>query len=263
MPYRGDSPTEAWEYFFDETPSETACSSLERFAKNHVPVTIIEAIRITYDKRTVTSEAARLRYINGVLQRKTLQTVAPERAEEERQIDLLQRFWQKHGTPFQGYWHQGSQLHRNDRQYFRKDERAVAASWLRFCTVAEIEAVMSVARSWIDLCDVMGEIEARQARTERRVVKTVFRDLTIILTEFVTSENAGFVLTFQNAKGEEFGDADITPRRLEDAKIIAGRRAVEYVDVEYVSADFIVKAVKDSWVETTVPHGTVSASFTV
>jgi hypothetical protein len=86
MPYHGDSPTEAWEYWFDEPPSEIVQSSLERFAKNHAAAAIIEAIEITSDKAAITTEAVRLRYIKGILDRKLLAAVAPKRAEEERQI---------------------------------------------------------------------------------------------------------------------------------------------------------------------------------
>ena len=93
MAYRGDSPVEAWEYWFDEPPSEAVQVALERHSKNHSAATIIEAIEITSDKLNITVETSRLQYLHGVLRRKVLESVDPERAERERQIAIVQNCW--------------------------------------------------------------------------------------------------------------------------------------------------------------------------
>ena len=113
MPCRGDSPVEAWGFWFDEPTPQEACSSLERFAETHAAATIIEAIEITGQKIGLTTETVRLQYINGILRRKVLESVAPERAEAERHIDSILVSWSKAnlGTwPLNrkkvSYWHQ-------------------------------------------------------------------------------------------------------------------------------------------------------------
>jgi hypothetical protein len=127
----------------------------------------------------------------------------------------------------------------------------------------EIEAVMNVARSWNDLCEVMDHIETHPPRNGRRVFRAVFRDLTMILTEFMSQDDVGFVVSFQDANGEQCGVADTSPKRLEDAKVIAYRRAVEYVGGTYVDAETIIKGVRGSWVETVSTPASLSAGFTV
>jgi hypothetical protein len=57
MPYRGDSPAEAWEYWFDEPSSETVRLALELHSNNQPADTIIEAMEITSDKLDITAEA--------------------------------------------------------------------------------------------------------------------------------------------------------------------------------------------------------------
>src|SRR5438876_6526572 len=95
MPYHGDSPAEAWEYWFDGPPSDTVRLALERHSKDHPAATIIEAIEITSDKLDITAETSRLQYLNGVIRRKVLESVDPERAEQERKIAIIQRCWNK------------------------------------------------------------------------------------------------------------------------------------------------------------------------
>jgi len=138
---------EAWEFWFDEPPSATACASLAVLAKTHSAVAIIEAIEITSSFRwkTITDEASRLAYINGILKRKLLESVAPGRAEEEFQIDRIQTAWKKLGL------------------YTWPINRAKVAYWLKYCTSAEILAVMNVSRDWRDFRTEMDQIVARQA----------------------------------------------------------------------------------------------------
>jgi hypothetical protein len=144
MPFRGDSPVEAWEYWFDEPPSEAVRLSLERHSKNHAAATIIESIEITSDKLDITAETSRLQYLNGVLRRKVLQSVDPERAEQERQIAIVQRCWDRSNL---GCW----PLSKRKIVY-----------WLEHCTVEEIKVVMSVADGWSDLRDEMDRIIERR-----------------------------------------------------------------------------------------------------
>ena len=135
---------EAWKYWFDEPPSETVRLFLERHSENHSAATIIEAIEITSDKLDITAETSRLQYLNGVLRRKVLESVDPERPEQERQIAIIRRCWNKSNL---GYW----PLSKRKIIY-----------WLGHCTVEEIKAVMSVADSWSDLRDEMDRIIERR-----------------------------------------------------------------------------------------------------
>jgi hypothetical protein len=145
MPYRGVSPVEAWEYWLDEPPSEVVCARLNRLLKDHITANIIEAIEITSNRMDITEEKRRLQYINGILQRKVLQTVAPERAEKERQIDVVELLWKKSNL---GSW---------------PLSRLKIAYWLQYCTVEEIKALMGVAYSWSDLRNEIDHIiEGRQ-----------------------------------------------------------------------------------------------------
>ena len=236
MPYQGDSPVEAWEYWFDQPPSEVVRSSLEQFGKKHDAKAIVEAIAITADKPSITVDANRIKYVGGVLDRMRLRAVSPERAEEEHQIDMLQRFWIKHGHGFPTYRWNGGRRVRVETRNFDKSHRATAATWFRFCTLEEIEAVVRVARSWDDLCEEMERIKTRRHPAERKVYKATFRDVTMVVTEFVTVGNAGFIVGFENANGEAFGETDTTPKTLEHAKTLACRRAVEYVGGEGAEA---------------------------
>jgi hypothetical protein len=149
MPYRGDSPVEAWEYWFDKPPSETVQLALERHSKNHpAAATIIEAIEITSDKLDITDETKRLQYLNGVLRRKVLESVDPDCAEQERQIAIIRRAWDKSNL---GFW----PLSKRKILY-----------WLEYCNVEEIKAIMRVAESWSDLGD---EIERVIERRQQQV----------------------------------------------------------------------------------------------
>jgi hypothetical protein len=76
MPYHGDSPVEAWEYWFDEPPSQAVCSSLERLGKKHPAATIIEAIEITGNR------AGRLLKVIAILHRVPCRCDSPVEAWE-------------------------------------------------------------------------------------------------------------------------------------------------------------------------------------
>ena len=133
MPYRGDSVLEGWEYWFDEFPSKAACLALEVLGRDYPGTMIVEAMEITCSM-LITEEAARLQYITGILRRKTLESVAPDRADEEHKIDRILRAWKK---VF------------GDR-YTTSPSRAMLAEWLQHCTDVEILSVLRVARDWPD-----------------------------------------------------------------------------------------------------------------
>jgi hypothetical protein len=139
MPYRGESPVEAWEFWFDEPPSAAVSSSLEQLRRDYVATSIIEAIEITGNKLDITDEVARLQYVKGVLRRKVLQAVAPERAELEAQIDRVLKSWYKTSL---GRW---------------PLNRKSVAKWL------EIQTLMHVAHNWRDFKSELDQaIETRQ-----------------------------------------------------------------------------------------------------
>ena len=147
MPYRGDSPVEAWEYWFDEPPSEGVRSSLEQCGNDYAATaaTIIEAIVITGKRTDITDEAARIQYVKGILRRKLLHAMAPARAEEVTQIDSLQWSWNKKGV------------------WSWPLDRKKASFWLQYCSVAEIKELMRIARSWTDFKEQLNQIiESRQ-----------------------------------------------------------------------------------------------------
>jgi hypothetical protein len=47
------------------------------------------------DKLDITAEVPRLQYLNGVLRQKVLKSVDPGRAEQERQIAIVQNCWNR------------------------------------------------------------------------------------------------------------------------------------------------------------------------
>ncbi len=94
MPYIGDSPVEAWQYWFDEPPSEKVRKHLENRGKTHSAATIIEAIELTSDRllNKTTAEAQRLQYLCGILRQKVLASVDPKMAERQHQINIVQQW---------------------------------------------------------------------------------------------------------------------------------------------------------------------------
>src|SRR5438552_2213923 len=112
--------------------------------------TIIEAIEITSDKLDITAETSRLQYLNGVIRRKVLESVDPERAEQERKIAIIQRCWNKSNL---GYW---------------PVSKRKILYWLEHFTAEEIKAVMSVADSWSDLRDEMDRVIERRRQVANR-----------------------------------------------------------------------------------------------
>jgi hypothetical protein len=145
MPYRGDSPLEAWKFWFDVPPSRAVLANLEHLAKDRPAALLVEAIEVTGQWLDITEDAAQLSYIAGILRRKALEAVAPERAEEERNIDVIRKYWDK--TKIEA----------------RPLSRPMIANWLQYLTAEELKALMSVARSEQDLEEqIANSIEKRK-----------------------------------------------------------------------------------------------------
>jgi hypothetical protein len=150
MPYEGDSPVEAWEYWFDEPPTDGVLAGLKQCARTHSAAEIIEAIEIAGMKRPlITQDQKRLEYMSGVLRRKALQKIDPERALEETKIDALRLRWRKKDA---GPW---------------MAERAEVREWLHWLDQRELNVLMGIADEWSDFERLTGEIVERR-RCEQR-----------------------------------------------------------------------------------------------
>ena len=146
MPFTGDDPVLAWEYWFDEPPSESVLLALEHRGKDHASATIIEAIEIASKKTHITDEIERLKYVTGILRRKTLEAASPQLAERERPIDVVLIAWKHSGI---GTW---------------PISRQRVAGWIEYCTAEEVKALLKAARNWSDFRSQIEDlVERRQA----------------------------------------------------------------------------------------------------
>jgi hypothetical protein len=174
MPYEGDSPFEAWEYWFDNPPSESVHSALTQCAKTHSAPDMIEAIRVAGMKfPMLENDEQRLRYMMGVLRRTALERIAPELAEEERQLDSICKYWEKKGI---SEW----PLYRNR-----------VRGWLRYVDPEGIKAVIHISRGWRDFHSQMDEIIANtpkyqheqaeaEAKAQVEAAAEAARELTVV-----------------------------------------------------------------------------------
>lgn len=146
MPYEGDSPAEAWEYWFDEPPNVNVRAWLTQYGLIHSAPDIIEAIGITGMRFSVEGEESRLRYVGGILRRNSLAKIAPERAEEERQTDIILAYWNKAAI---SVW-----------PLSRKQVRG----WLQYIPSDAIKAAIHTSASWREFKDL---IDSSIAKTDK------------------------------------------------------------------------------------------------
>jgi hypothetical protein len=160
MPYEGDSPTEAWQYWFDEPPSNEVCLSLIQGCKQHSIADVLEAIAVAGMKfPMLENNEQRVKYMRAVLRRKALERVAPELAEEERQADNVCWYWRRKEI--------------SEWPLYRNKVRA----WLRYVDAEGIKAVIHISKSWRDFHDKMDEILAQhpQVIAEARAAEEAAR----------------------------------------------------------------------------------------
>lgn len=149
MPYNGNSPVDAWEYWFDEPPSVEVEKQLRSRVKASSVEAVLEAIEITWRKSEITSELNRIKYVCGVLRRKALADIAPERVELERSVQRIQAYWRAvrdAGYPL------------NDRH---------VRYWLEYISEAGIKAVICDTSTWHEFKDLMAQIVERTAKYQQ------------------------------------------------------------------------------------------------
>lgn len=145
MPYEGDSPAEAWEYWFDEPPSETVKRCLAHRRTRYGDAELLDAIEITGMRvPMIEGEDNRLMYVSGVLRRKTLSKIDPERATEETTIDVLRRQWLSREL---GDW---------------EATREEVREWLRWLKQSEIALLIRVSDTWDDFAELIRKVVHRR-----------------------------------------------------------------------------------------------------
>jgi hypothetical protein len=72
MAYEGNSLDEAWEFWFDEAPSEDVRKVLAARLRQHSLDDVLDALRITSTKPQIIDQTNRLKYMSGVLRKKAL-----------------------------------------------------------------------------------------------------------------------------------------------------------------------------------------------
>lgn len=119
---------DVWQEQFQQQPSEFVRSSLDKLTKRADISEIIEAIGVTAAKQHITTDSNRMKYIGGILRRKRLAAVLPDRAEADRELNSAM-------LTLQVYW-------ARETGSTGRLERDEVAEWLKYCTLEEIEAVM-------------------------------------------------------------------------------------------------------------------------
>lgn len=159
MPYEGDSPFEAWEYWFDAPPSETVKTCLNERVGKYSARAVVEAIQITGAKALViTGETERLQYLSGVLRRKELEAILPaELVADERKIDIVRKAWREQNFSF-------------------PLSRKQALDLLSLASVEDLCALIKISMSWTSLKwllhAVQSGMEVREIRALHRHADT-------------------------------------------------------------------------------------------
>lgn len=134
MPYVGDSPVDAWEFWFDEKPSDAVVLCLIQRVKTYSTDAVLEAIEITGARaQVIADETARLQYLSGVLRRKELEAILPDAAAEERVIDLVRKCWT------------------TKRHFTFPLSRKQAREWLSFASAQDLCALIEISHGWMSL----------------------------------------------------------------------------------------------------------------
>ena len=154
MPYNGDSPAEAWEYWFDEAPTDEVNICLAQRSKAYSSRAVIEAIAITGSRLPlIEGEKNRLQYMSGVLRRNALREIDRERAEEEDNIDRIVKYWEKEPvSPF-------------------VPTRRQIRGWLQYLSAESIKSVIHHAASWRDFKEVIDGAIAKTAKYQEEVAE--------------------------------------------------------------------------------------------
>ena len=137
MPGGDDEIISSWKESFGEEPSAPIRTSLKLLTKHNPANEIIDAVRITATKFHITTETYCFIYVCVIINNKRLERILPDKAAEKHEFNkamlALQDYWTKQprGT-----------------HYLNK---LTVQTWLRYCSVDEIKAVMDVAGGYCEV----------------------------------------------------------------------------------------------------------------